>query len=243
MRLLGVRPNPAFYAAHHVMPGPGEAPAGLTGDAFHRFWSGALQDLLAPGELPPAGSLLERSLLGIADVVGRGAAIRRPIQTVASWAGQSILAQLEGEAAAALSATGRANHGKRNSPVGEAAVDTLAAPAVATWVGRQAGVVVDGPRCATYIGYAGEGPGLGVHLDKPGFGAVNLLVCLRRERAANPRHRPSTTFFFTPGVGLECFDLWPGDCLIFDGTRTPHGRSPLRSGDEMTLLSVGFAQG
>jgi hypothetical protein len=75
-------------------------------------------------------------------------------------------------------------------------------------------------------------------VDKFGFGEVNLILCLKHDRLAAAPTVSTTVFIGTDGY-LEC-DLVPGDCVVFDGALTPHGRTPLGAGERVTLASFGF---
>ncbi|MEV0534876.1 hypothetical protein [Kitasatospora sp. NPDC050463] len=53
--------------------------------------------------------------------------------------------------------------------------------------------------------------------------------------------RRSTVFITADGFleFLEC-DLAVGDCVVFDGALTPHGRTALGAGESVILVSFGF---
>ncbi|MEU9132418.1 hypothetical protein AB0D08_30645 [Kitasatospora sp. NPDC048540] len=53
----------------------------------------------------------------------------------------------------------------------------------------------------------------------------------------------STIVFIGTNGYLE-YDLALGDCVVFDGALTPHGRTSLAAGESVVLISLGFrAQG
>ncbi|MFI1015806.1 hypothetical protein [Streptomyces sp. NPDC020965] len=70
------------------------------------------------------------------------------------------------------------------------------------------------------------------------FGEANVLLCLKHEHlAAIPT--VSCTVSIDADGSLAC-DLTPGDCVVFDGALTPHGRTPLGAGENVILVSFGF---
>ncbi len=60
----------------------------------------------------------------------------------------------------------------------------------------------------------------------------------REQLAATPA--VSCTVFIDADGYLEC-DVAPGDCVVFDGALTPHGRTPLGAGERVILVGFGSA--
>ncbi|MFJ5121858.1 tetratricopeptide repeat protein [Kitasatospora sp. NPDC088548] len=149
-----------------------------------------------------------------------------------------LVAALAQEAEKALTADGYLHNGKRNAPVGDTASTFAAQADLAAVVARATGLDVEQPHTGVYIAY-GAGQFLDFHVDDPGFGEANLILCLRHDRPAATT--ASSTVFITADGYLEC-DLAPGDCVVFDGARTPHGRTPLGSGESVVLISFGFRE-
>ncbi|MFD6181984.1 hypothetical protein [Streptomyces goshikiensis] len=77
-----------------------------------------------------------------------------------------------------------------------------------------------------------------MHVDEFGFGEANLILCLKHEHLAATPAVSCTVFIDADGY-LEC-DLAPGDCVVFDGALTPHGRMPLGAGERVILVGFGF---
>ncbi|MFF2659588.1 tetratricopeptide repeat protein [Kitasatospora sp. NPDC058032] len=147
-----------------------------------------------------------------------------------------IVAMAE-EAEKAVTADGYLHNGKWNAPVGDVANRFAAQVDLAAVVARSTGLEVEPPHTGVYIGYE-EGQFLDFHLDESGFGEANLILCLKRARVTGAP-TVSTTVFINANGYLEC-DLGEGDCVVFDGALTPHGRTPLGAGESVTLVSFGF---
>ncbi|MFB8202859.1 tetratricopeptide repeat protein [Kitasatospora purpeofusca] len=148
-----------------------------------------------------------------------------------------LLAAMAEEAEKAVATDGYLHNGKRNAAVGDAAHHFAAQVDLAAVVARSTGLEVEQPHTAVYIAYT-EGQFLDFHLDEAGFGEANLILCLRHERPTGALRVSATVFINTDGY-LECA-LAPGDCVVFDGALTPHGRTPLSPGENVTLVSFGF---
>ncbi|MFJ5634682.1 tetratricopeptide repeat protein [Streptomyces goshikiensis] len=152
-----------------------------------------------------------------------------------------LLAGMAEEAETALAADGYLHNGKWNAAVGEAANRFAGQVDLAAVVARSTGLKVDQPHNGVYIAYLEEGQFLDFHLDEFGFGEANLVLCLKHERLTAASAVSCTVFINADGY-LEC-DLAPGDCVVFDGALTPHGRTPLGAGERVILASFGFHAG
>ncbi|MGW2377421.1 hypothetical protein [Kitasatospora sp. NPDC001683] len=148
-----------------------------------------------------------------------------------------LIAAMADEAEKAVAADGYLHNGKWNAPVGDAANRFVARTDLAAVVAQSTGLEVEQPHTGVYIGYE-EGQFLDFHVDESGFGEVNLILCLNHARLTGVP-RASTTVFINGDGYLEC-DLGVGDCVVFDGALTPHGRTPLSAGEGVTLISFGF---
>jgi hypothetical protein len=92
------------------------------------------------------------------------------------------------------------------------------------------------PRSASFIQYDASSHGQELHLDTPRFGNVNVLLRLDVARTA----QSSCTVTLVDG-NWSRFPLEVGQVLIFNGTRTWHGRTRLASTEAVQLLSIGCA--
>ncbi|WP_317621503.1 hypothetical protein [Streptomyces sp. CBMA123] len=113
----------------------------------------------------------------------------------------------------------------------------LAGRSIAAVVARSTGLEVGQPHNGVYIAYE-EGQFLDFHVDEFGYGEANLILCLKHTLPTGAP-RVSTTVFINADGYLEC-DLAAGDCVVFDGALTPHGRTPLSAGESVALISFGF---
>ncbi|MFJ8476239.1 tetratricopeptide repeat protein [Kitasatospora sp. NPDC094011] len=149
-----------------------------------------------------------------------------------------LIAAMAEEAEKAVATDGYLHNGKWNAAVGDAANHFAEQVDLAAVVTRSTGLDVEQPHTAVYIAYADEGQHLDFHLDEFGFGEANMILCLRHELPTGTP-RVSTTAFINANGYLEC-DLAAGDCVVFDGVLTPHGRTPVSAGENVTLISFGF---
>ncbi|WP_331747218.1 tetratricopeptide repeat protein (plasmid) [Streptomyces sp. NBC_00853] len=149
-----------------------------------------------------------------------------------------LLADMAQEAEKALAADGYLHNGKWNAAVGEAANRFAGQTDLAAVVARSTSLEVEQPHNGVYIAYLEEGQFLDFHVDEFGFGEANLILCLKHERLTAAPTVSCTVFIDADGY-LEC-DLAPGDCVVFDGALTPHGRTPLGVGESVILVSFGF---
>ncbi|MEU1507567.1 hypothetical protein [Kitasatospora sp. NPDC005748] len=149
----------------------------------------------------------------------------------------ALLTAMAEEAEKAVAADGYLHNGKWNAATLDAVSLFVGQVDLANVVSRSSGLAVEPPHTAVYIAYA-EGQRLDFHLDEFGFGEANLILCLKHERPTE-LPRASTTVFLTADSYLEC-DLAAGDCVVFDGALTPHGRTPLSAGESVTLVCFGF---
>jgi hypothetical protein len=157
--------------------------------------------------------------------------------SILDWLPDDLLAELVEEGCSAIAERGYQVDGKWNAevgPVAESLLDLVDLPSV---VRRVASIHVTQPHAATYIGYRDENDSLDFHVDAPGFGDVNLIICLNHDKP-DPLGA-SETVFVTP-EGLVRIASSRGSFILFDGVFTPHGRTPVRRGEQVVLLSLGF---
>ncbi|WP_327681790.1 tetratricopeptide repeat protein [Kitasatospora sp. NBC_00458] len=148
-----------------------------------------------------------------------------------------LINAMAAEAEKALATDGYRHNGKRNAAVGEAASRFVTQVDLAALVAQSTRLDVEPPHTGVYIGYT-EGQSLDFHVDEAGLGEANLIICLARTRRAGTA-KASTTVFISAAGYLEC-DLAVGSGAVFDGALTPHGRTPLGTGEGITLISLGF---
>lgn len=141
------------------------------------------------------------------------------------------------EADSMLRSAGRRHNGKWNAPVGPSVARFVDESGFVSLVRAFSDVRLGEVLGATFIAYDGVGEHLPIHLDDAGFGEANVLVCLRHGWLEG---EGSATVFLT-AAGVHSHVLEPGMALLFDGAATPHGRTPLSAGEEVVLVSFGFA--
>ncbi|MFD4658949.1 tetratricopeptide repeat protein [Kitasatospora sp. NPDC058444] len=217
----------------------GQADASSAGSGAPSQWSGQWTSWLQSHTTAKTPARWEEDFLTLRDPV-RGLAAHQHVHPRhlrdQSFPVELIAAMAE-EAEKAVTADGYLHNGKWNAPVGDAANRFAAQIDLAAVVERSTGLEVEQPHTGVYIGYE-EGQFLDFHVDEFGFGEANLILCLKHERPGD-LFRASTTVFITPDGYHEC-ELAAGDCVVFDGGLTPHGRTPLSAGEGVTLISFGF---
>ncbi|MFJ4777413.1 tetratricopeptide repeat protein [Streptomyces sp. NPDC088762] len=149
-----------------------------------------------------------------------------------------LISAMAEEAEKALADEGYLHNGKWNAAVGDATNRFASEVDLASVVARSTGLEVQQPHTGVYIGYLEEGQFLDFHVDEFGFGEANLILCLQHERSTAAPTASSTVFITADGY--RACDLAPGDCVVFDGALTPHGRTPLGVGERVILVSFGF---
>ncbi|MER7753189.1 hypothetical protein [Kitasatospora sp. NPDC097643] len=217
----------------------GQADASAAGSTVPRRWSGQWTSWLQSRTTVRTSARWAEDFPNVQDAV-RGLTAHQRVQP-RHLRDQSFPAELVAamalEAERALAAGGYLHNGKWNAPVGDAANRFAAQIDLAAVVARSSGLEVEQPHAGVYIGYE-EGQFLDFHVDESGFGEANLILCLEHARPTG-EPRVSTTVFINADGHLEC-DLGVGDCVVFDGALTPHGRTPLGAGERVTLISFGF---
>lgn len=151
--------------------------------------------------------------------------------------GASVFTTLAADADRSLRSSGVRHNGKWNAPVGPAVEDFVSESGFLELVHAFSNVPLGPVRGATVIAYTKVGEHLPIHLDDTDFGEANVLLCVRHRL---PRTGASATVFVTSD-GVRSHVLEPGMALLFDGAATLHGRTPLSEGEEVVLISFGFA--
>ncbi|MEE1822386.1 tetratricopeptide repeat protein [Streptomyces sp. BE20] len=149
-----------------------------------------------------------------------------------------LITAMAQEAEAALTADGYLHNGKWNAAVGDAANRFAGQVDLAAVVTESTGLEVEQPHNGVYIAYLEEGQFLDFHVDEFGFGEANLILCLKHERSVAGLTVSTTVFIGADGY--RACDLAAGECVVFDGAITPHGRTPLGAGERVVLISFGF---
>lgn len=142
------------------------------------------------------------------------------------------------EAEIHLSKAPSLHNGKWNAPFGDAIYELIDECDLVRVIGEQTGAKVSEPHGGTYIAYLNEGEHLDFHLDHYDFGDINLLLCITHISNDVDQILSSTVTLGADGLTQYCLES--GDALIFDGSFTPHGRTPIKSGEKVILASLAF---
>ncbi|MGW2542250.1 tetratricopeptide repeat protein [Kitasatospora sp. NPDC001574] len=214
---------------------PVSAPVVAAPEEWSRRWTAWLQARTTVGD----PTRWHDDLDVVRDAV-RSLAVHQRVQPRHLWDQPfpaDLITAMAAEAERALSADGYQHNGKRNAAVGDAANHFATRADLAALVARSTGLDVEQPHTGVYIGYT-EGQSLDFHVDEAGFGEANLIICLKRT-CPTEADKASTSVFISAAGYLEC-DLGVGTAVVFDGALTPHGRTPLSTGEGITLISLGF---
>jgi len=90
---------------------------------------------------------------------------------------------------------------------------------------------------ASYIHYDKEGAGIEPHVDTDIF-FINLLIMLSHVREGDGD--PSTLVIYPAGQPMQRFLLEPGETVVMDAAGLIHGREPVKAGETVTILTIGF---
>ncbi|WGM18770.1 hypothetical protein QEH68_11945 [Paenarthrobacter sp. OM7] len=208
----------------------------VLGNQYSAAWTKALRSVVDINDLSSVDAGTLQCLREMASVQSAYAKMDSPV-IFNSGIAEADLRLLSDICAEGMSIETRQNaSGKKNARI---------APQYAEFVGRlglqQRAVEATGlPLTATdgavFIIYDEPQAGLGLHLDLTSFGGLTMLLCIERRVTSDSS---SATVAVTPD-GIDEYRYGVGECLIFDGTRTIHGRTPVGDGEKIVLLSVGF---
>ncbi len=188
---------------------------------------GALPDRLSAG-----GQLLARG----AGRLLRDSSLPEPVLVPLDRRHSTSLSAARTEALTGLRTSGVLDGSKINAgvgPAGAALVQEIDVPGV---VRRTCGLSVAPPTTATYVGYTEPGHELQLHLDVQEFGDLVLMICLAHDSV----WVSSSQTIHVTSAGPLSFDLHPGEALLFDGARTPHGRTGVSGSEQVVSLVLGL---
>ncbi|MEU6743416.1 hypothetical protein [Streptosporangium sandarakinum] len=209
-------------------------------DLIATAWTRALRSMVRIDDLPEKGTPQFEFLTAAAAMIGRASHVPTPIVGRADWATPEVLTRLLEDCSESLERSSTTKNGKVNAEVSGETYAFLADLGIADTVAEQTGISVTmaDPSHSTYIVYESPGQGLELHFDFPRYGDVNILLCLERI-GLDQTGTPSRTIV-VDGDGISEYLFAAGEYFIFDGAASPHGRTPLQSGERITLLSAGL---
>ena len=215
----------------------------LKGDAADRFsggWTVGLRNIADIAKIDAWTASQKDALTTIACQLSDISLVPDPLLRRPAWATKSIVGALAANSRRSLDLTGYQDPtGKKNASVAQAAGSLLRKLSAISYVEAETGLKLDHENVPMwYITYETPGAGLGLHLDTREFGDINMLLCLDRVDERTSEDASATTLVTRSGVRRYAFV--PGECLIFDGACTPHGRTPVISGEKVSLMAVGF---
>ncbi len=91
---------------------------------------------------------------------------------------------------------------------------------------------------ASFLYYDEAGQGIDPHIDTEVF-ALNVLTMLRHE-VPEGQATESTLFMFPPNADPEPVNLTPGETVIFFAGSVAHGRTRIKEGESVSILTFGF---
>jgi len=97
---------------------------------------------------------------------------------------------------------------------------------------------VEATGVASFLFYDEAGQGIDPHIDTEVF-ALNVLTMLRHE-VPEGQATTSTLFMFPPNAEPEPVNLQPGEMVIFFAGSVAHGRTRIKAGESVSILTFGF---
>jgi hypothetical protein len=97
---------------------------------------------------------------------------------------------------------------------------------------------VEATGVASFLFYDEEGQGIDPHIDTDVF-ALNVLTMLQHE-VPEGQIMASTLFMFPPNAEPEPVNLQPGEMVIFFAGSVAHGRTRIKAGESVSILTFGF---
>lgn len=205
-------------------------------DQYASTLTSAVRSISDVAALPEKGTPEFEVLATFADDIKPMAVVPEPMRWPAGPNLASAIDLLRTDCAQSVTRNGLARKGKHNAAVGKNVL-TAAFPGdeLLTTIRSLTGLTHLKAVSASYIVYDGPGADLQLHIDKPTFGDLNLLV-----RLDDPPElaEPSATVF-VHADGPYRMPLRAGEGILFDGTALLHGRTPLAVGETVTLLTIG----
>jgi hypothetical protein len=106
-------------------------------------------------------------------------------------------------------------------------------------LGETLGFEPQPPYHVSYLYYDTPGAYIAPHVDEPNF-AVNILVVLER----NPLGEASgsATVLHPPGQEPVRAVLQPGEAVVLEAEGLVHSREPVREGESVTVMTIGYAR-
>lgn len=109
------------------------------------------------------------------------------------------------------------------------------------WVHARLDIVPNGfanELAAGYLYYDTAGDRFSPHVDNPETHSINCLVCLKHTL---PRDQPPSSLRLYDGSGdHQDVVIGVGEAVLFEAACTPHARTPLGPGEQITLLNIGL---
>lgn len=201
-------------------------------------WNELILGISEDGRPPTPGTPRDLLLRMIAARFESSSVVKAPVECKPPWMTERAGTLLLEEARQSRT---RAVRGLGNWKVqgGRIAQAICLSPTLHEWVQRELALDLQPKAHSAYLFNDSEGDGSEIHLDKAEGFEVNILVKL--EHILSDTGARSTTFTYS-GKGAAFHDLEVGEALIFCGPATLHGRTEVRPGERITLLSIGFCQ-
>lgn len=207
-----------------------ERPAyGIESDAFARAWNRAFRSRLQVRDYTTWSHTEVGALVHISGQLHPRSLLAEPIRVRPHWSTPSIIGALRSNAHRSLSEIGHeGDNGKIDAFVSKAVRPLLDRLAVKEDLEARSGLKLSDEPTLQYATYRHAGAHIDLHLDTANYGDLTAILCLDYQWC-NPESEPSATLLFTP-EGLQTVALQPGELLVFDGSTTPHARTPLTQG-------------
>jgi len=203
-------------------------------------WTRDLREIADIADFPNWSDETKQTLIAKANELSASAVLQKVLFDKPDWASPAVIEALLTNSKISLKITGYEEAtGLKNAAVPSVADSLIEKLGVRTYVEGLTGLKLLRRTAMWYVIYDVPGASLGLHIDTRNFGDVAMLLCLDRVDAHGLDGASATTFVTTDGI--EQYIFQKGECLLFDGVCTPHARTPVREGERVVLLVVGFS--
>jgi hypothetical protein len=215
----------------------------LESTAAHRYtlaFSQAVASVADVREFERWDDATKQALVRMAGTVRPRSLIPEPLLLKPEWATPRVVGALKANALDSQSKSGyQEAGGQGHAPAGRTVSSLLAKLQVDKYVEAQIGIAVEPTYAVSYLLYNTSEAHLWMHLDFRTHSDVNLLLCL--DRIDRPGNVNSSSTVAATADAIVSYPFSPGECLIFDGICTPHGRTPVQEGEQIILLAIGLS--
>jgi hypothetical protein len=169
---------------------------------------------------------------------GRSALLGRPPFLTDEWLQRLAEEARSSRATAEPTGANAGQAGQHYASPGPAARKLVVHRAWRELIARELGLEPQPPFHAGYLFYDQAGAGIVPHVDDPEF-AINVILMVSRSPSGS---EGSATVLHPPARAPERVVLAPGEAVLLEADGLVHAREPMRDGERVTVLSMGFTR-